>query len=126
MAPTVFLTGANSGVGLASAKFFLEKGWNVAATVRNPDAAAELRALTSIQEGGTLLVLTLDMLKPETIQPAIDEALLKFGQVDVLVNNAGFAQYGVIEQLSMDAVRQQYEVNVFGTSFPRRLVTINN
>ncbi len=114
MAPTVFITRVNSGVGLASTKLFLEKGWNVVGTVRDVEAAKELKELASSKDAGELLIVPLDLLKPETLEPALDLALSKFGRVDVLVNNAGYSQYGVIEQLDMDDVRNQFEVNVFG------------
>jgi NAD(P)-dependent dehydrogenase (short-subunit alcohol dehydrogenase family) len=121
MASTVFITGANSGVGLATSRLFLEKGWNVVATVRDPEVATELKKLDAGSHDGVLLVTSLDLLKPDTFQPAFDVAVSRFQNVDVLVNNAGYAQYGVIEQLPMGEVRKQFEVNVFGKLPPARL-----
>lgn len=111
MAKTVFITGANSGVGLATTKLFLSKGWNVAATARDTSSPA----LQALDEGsGSLLIQYLDLSKAQTFGPAIAGATGKFGQIDVLVNNAGYAQYGVLEQLDIDAIRHNFEVNVFG------------
>ncbi|RMJ15511.1 hypothetical protein CDV36_004817 [Fusarium kuroshium] len=112
MAKTVFITGANSGVGLATTKLFLSKGWNVAATARDTSSPA----LEALDEGsGALLIQYLDLSKAQTFGPAIAGATGKFGTIDVLVNNAGYAQYGVLEQLDIDAIRHNFEVNVFGT-----------
>ncbi|KAJ4169550.1 hypothetical protein NW754_016578 [Fusarium falciforme] len=112
MAKTAFITGANSGVGLAATKLFLSKGWNVAATARDTSSPA----LQALDKGsGSLLVQYLDLSKAQTFGPAIAGATGKFGQIDVLVNNAGYGQYGVLEQLDIDAIRDNFEVNVFGT-----------
>ncbi|KAJ3515604.1 hypothetical protein NM208_g14942 [Fusarium decemcellulare] len=110
MTKSVFITGANSGVGLASTKLFLSEGWNVAATARDTSCPS-LRALDD--GSGSLFVQYLDLSKPETFHPAVAGAIGKFGKIDVLVNNAGYAQYGVLEQLDVDAIRRNFEVNVF-------------
>ncbi|KAF4473059.1 short-chain dehydrogenase reductase SDR [Fusarium albosuccineum] len=115
MTKSVFITGANSGVGLASTKLFLSEGWNVAATARDTSCPS-LRALDD--GSGSLFVQYLDLSKPETFQPAVAGAIGKFGKIDVLVNNAGYAQYGVLEQLDVDAIRRNFEVNVFGMALP--------
>ncbi|KAH6998195.1 hypothetical protein BKA56DRAFT_19933 [Ilyonectria sp. MPI-CAGE-AT-0026] len=112
MAKTAFITGANSGVGLALTTLFLSKGWNVAATARDI-TSPKLQGLTS--ESGVLMVQHLDLFDEATFQPALDGAIEKFGKIDVLVNNAGYSQLGVLEHLSIDAIRKNFEVNVFGT-----------
>ncbi|CAM1506692.1 Fc.00g063330.m01.CDS01 [Cosmosporella sp. VM-42] len=112
MTQTAFITGANSGVGLATTKLFLSKGWNVVATARDPPSTT-LPTLAS--EAGTLITQPLDLTKPETFQPAIDGAIERFGKIDVLINNAGYGQFGILEQLDIDTIRKNFEVNVFGT-----------
>ncbi|KAM5355729.1 hypothetical protein ACJ41O_002375 [Fusarium nematophilum] len=113
MAKTAFITGANSGVGLATAELFLSKGWNVVATARSTSAPS-LGAL--IEKGqGALLVLHLDLSKPETFQPAVARSVERFEKIDVLINSAGYGQFGLLEQLDIDAIRDNFEVNVFGT-----------
>lgn len=109
MRKTILITGASSGIEKATAEFFASSGWNVIATMRNPEKQNNLFHHPNI------LVLNLDVEKTETIQEAINQGLEHFGKINVLVNNAGYAQYGVFETLSDEKIRQQFEVNVFGT-----------
>ncbi|MCP4941921.1 MAG: SDR family oxidoreductase [Planctomycetaceae bacterium] len=107
MSQTVFITGASAGIGKATARHFSQQGWNVAATVRNPQDGAKL-------EGDNVLVTKLDLLDPATIQDAVAAAEKRFGSIDVLVNNAGYGAYGPLEATPMSVVRRQFEVNLFG------------
>ncbi|KAI9737929.1 MAG: hypothetical protein M1834_009299 [Cirrosporium novae-zelandiae] len=110
MTNTIFITGASSGVGLASAKLFYKNGWNVVATMRSPDKATELKEFDTSR----MLVQRLDLQDKETIAPAINAALSKFTKVDVLLNNAGYGQYGVFEMLPPERIQEQFDVNLFG------------
>ncbi|KAH7162920.1 hypothetical protein B0J13DRAFT_580314 [Dactylonectria estremocensis] len=112
MAKTAFITGANSGLGLALTKLFLSRGWNVAATARHP-SSPKLHDLAN--EPGSLNVYRLDLSDQTTFQPALDDAIERFGKIDVLINNAGYGQFGVLEHLDISAIRKSFEVNVFGT-----------
>ncbi len=80
---TILITGASSGYGKATAELFLERGWNVVATMRkpNPDIFRS--------KSERLAVAPLDVTDPNSIREAIAETLRKFGPLDVLVNNAG-------------------------------------
>ena len=108
MSRTVLVTGASSGIGRATAALFAREGWNVAATMRNPDDGAALADLERVQ------VSHLDLLDSDTIRRAVDAALETFGSIDVLVNNAGYGAYGPLEATPMSVVRRQFDVNVFG------------
>ena len=88
MTQTVFITGASSGIGRSTARLFQERGWNLAATMRNPNQAGDW-----IKQDRTL-GLHLDVTDGESIQAAMDRAVTHFGAVDVLVNNAGTGQSG--------------------------------
>jgi NAD(P)-dependent dehydrogenase (short-subunit alcohol dehydrogenase family) len=114
MSGTVFITGANVGVGLATAKFFLQNGWNVAATSRAKSDNVALSELASANPDA-LLHLNVDLLDAATIQPAVDAAIARFGRVDALVNNAGYGQFGPVALLDLDHAQRQFDVNVFGT-----------
>jgi NAD(P)-dependent dehydrogenase (short-subunit alcohol dehydrogenase family) len=118
MSGTVFITGANAGVGIAASKAFLSKGWNVAAAARKPDSATELKLLQE-QFPGRLSIQKLDLDKHDTIQLAVNGAISRFGRVNVLVNNAGYGLFVPLELLGMDAVQRQFEANVFGAYYTR-------
>jgi NAD(P)-dependent dehydrogenase (short-subunit alcohol dehydrogenase family) len=108
MNKTVIITGASSGFGKATARYFAAQGWNVVATMRTPEQETELTQLPNV------LVTRLDMQDPATIAPALEAGLARFGQLDVLVNNAGFGTFGIFESASDAQIRRQFEVNVFG------------
>jgi NAD(P)-dependent dehydrogenase (short-subunit alcohol dehydrogenase family) len=112
---TVLITGASIGIGRATAELFQSKGWNVVATMRNPDAAAAVsgsnKALASLPN---TLVTRLDVTNQSSIDSAIAATIARFGSIDVLVNNAGFGVYGILESTSMEDLRRQFETNVIG------------
>jgi NAD(P)-dependent dehydrogenase (short-subunit alcohol dehydrogenase family) len=108
MKKTVFITGASSGFGKESVRLFREEGWNVVATMRSPEKEQELTGLSGV------LVTKLDVTDEATIASAIKAALEAFGQIDVLVNNAGYGALGALEAASDEEIRRQLEVNLFG------------
>ena len=105
---TIFITGASSGIGAATARFFQQKGWNVVATMRNPDSAGELAEAENVH------VVALDVTDSASITAAVDSAIARFGQIDVLLNNAGYGAYGALEAFSMERIRRQFDTNVLG------------
>ena len=108
MSQTVLITGASSGIGKAAATLFAVRGWNVVATMRNPDDGADLA------DRGNMLVTRLDLLDSASIEAAIATGLERFGAIDVLLNNAGYGAYGPLEATPMDVIRRQFDVNLFG------------
>lgn len=108
MTKTIFITGASSGIGRATAHHFHERGWNVVATMRSPDKAAELADMDRV------LVTRLDVLDTDSIASARDAARDRFGSVDVLLNNAGYGAYGPLEAFPMDRIERQFATNVTG------------
>ena len=108
MKRTIFITGTSSGIGKTTAELFQSKGWNVVATMRNPEAGAELAQHEST------LVTRLDVTDSESIQDAVQRAVDRFGSIDVLMNNAGYGAYGPLEAFSMDRVKRQFNTNVIG------------
>ena len=108
MPKTVLITGCSSGIGKAAAIYFAERGWNVAATMRTPTSADSLSNYENIS------VIALDVESSVSIESAVNEALKDFGEIDVLINNAGYGLYGIFEALSREQIAHQFAVNVFG------------
>ncbi|MGQ1948567.1 SDR family oxidoreductase [Geofilum sp. OHC36d9] len=106
----VFITGASSGIGLATVKYFVEKGWQVAATMRNPAAADELRQLKGVN------IYQLDVTDPAAIGLVVDRVFKDFGQVDVIINNAGYGAVGPFEGAGEEALFRQLNTNFLGTT----------
>ncbi|MHB0882256.1 SDR family oxidoreductase [Paenibacillus sp. SEL1] len=105
---TIFITGASTGLGKTTAVYFAEQGWNVGATMRSPEKETELLKYNNV------LVTRMDVQQPETIHSAISEAVERFGQIDVLINNAGYGALGIFEAATEKQIRNQFDVNVFG------------
>ena len=108
MAQTILITGASSGIGKVTAKLFHDKGWNVVATMRSPEKEEDLTALDDV------LVTRLDVTDETSINEAVAAGIERFGQIDVLLNNAGYGAYGPLEALPMDKIHRQFETNVIG------------
>ncbi|AXH36870.1 SDR family NAD(P)-dependent oxidoreductase [Humibacter sp. BT305] len=105
-----FITGASRGFGREWAIAALERGDRVAATARDTSTLADLVD----RFGDRVLPLQLDVTDREADFGAVTEAVNTFGRLDVVVNNAGYGQFGLIEELSEKEVRDQFETNTFG------------
>jgi NAD(P)-dependent dehydrogenase (short-subunit alcohol dehydrogenase family) len=103
----VLITGCSSGIGRASALRLAHSGWTVYATARRPESIAELG------DAGCR-TLALDVTDEDSMQAAVATVEQAEGAVGVLINNAGYSQSGAVETVPMDAVRRQFETNVFG------------
>lgn len=108
MNKTVLITGTSSGFGAATANHFAQKGWNVIATMRDISKAENL------DKSDNIFVTKLDVQDRETIDSAIAAGIERFGEIDVVVNNAGYGLFGVFESVSNEAIKEQFDVNVFG------------
>ncbi|MGV3479879.1 MAG: SDR family oxidoreductase [Sphingobium sp.] len=105
---TILITGTSSGYGKAVAALFLDRGWNVIATMRRPDAGVfEIRS-------DRLALLPLDVTDPEGIDAAIAGGIARFGAIDVLVNNAGIGLASAVEATPDAVIREIFETNSFG------------
>ena len=108
MDKVVLITGSSSGIGLHTAKLFQAKNWKVAATMREPDKAHELQRIVDIE------CFYLDVCKIDSISSAIAATLEKFGRIDAVVNNAGFAVVGPFEAASQEQIERQMQTNLYG------------
>lgn len=101
---TVLITGCSSGFGLETARYFLDRGWAVVATMRQPRQGV-------LPPSERLRLLALDVADPASIEQAVTAA----GPIDVLVNNAGIGWLNALEGTPMAAVRELFETNTLGT-----------
>jgi NAD(P)-dependent dehydrogenase (short-subunit alcohol dehydrogenase family) len=110
MSKVWFVTGASKGLGLALVKKLLARGETVAATSRH---IFELKhAVNEVSEN--FLPIEMDVSNEQKVKEAITKTVRRFGRIDVVVNNAGYGQYGTIEELTDQETRENFEVNVFG------------
>lgn len=105
-----FITGASKGLGLALVQQLLDKGYSVAATSRDKAALQ-----TAVGHNDNFLPLGVDLGNEASVQKGIDETINSFGQIDVVVNNAGYGLAGSLEELSDAEARKNFDINVFGT-----------
>jgi NAD(P)-dependent dehydrogenase (short-subunit alcohol dehydrogenase family) len=109
MSKVWFVTGATRGIGAEIAKAALAAGNKVVATGRRPETVAK-----ALGTSASLLVRPLDVTNEDQVKAAVQAALQQFGRIDVLVNNAGYGQLGVVEETSLQAIRAEFETNVLG------------
>jgi NAD(P)-dependent dehydrogenase (short-subunit alcohol dehydrogenase family) len=108
MAKTILITGTSSGIGQATALYFAARGWNVAATMRDPLKADPVLKHPQIS------LFALDVTNGDSIAQAINAALNRYKKIDVLLNNAGYGLFGPIEAIASQQIQQQFATNLFG------------
>ena len=107
MDDVALVTGASSGIGEATARELLRRGFTVYAAARRTDRMADLAA-----EGARTLAM--DITDEASVSAGVDRILAETGRIDVLVNNAGYGSYGALEDVPLSEGKYQFEVNVFG------------
>ncbi len=118
---TVLITGGTDGLGKATALLLAKQGYRVIATGRNAERRAQLEALAR-ERKLPLTTLTMDVREDASVERGLDEARAQLprlpsgqaGGIDVLVNNAGIGTYAVMEEITLEDLRQQFETNFFG------------
>jgi NAD(P)-dependent dehydrogenase (short-subunit alcohol dehydrogenase family) len=103
----VLITGSSSGYGRATALLFLERGWNVVATMRSPEK-------TDLPSSERLRALRLDVTDRASIAAAVRDAVAAFDGLDVVVNNAGIGLLSAFEATPEQTIRELFETNTFG------------
>ncbi len=110
---TVLITGTSSGIGLSTAVACARAGWTTVATVRDPAKATALRA--AADEAGVQLDLrALDVTDPQAVASCVGALVADHGRLDAVVNNAGAAFVGTVENQDLSTIRACLEVNFFG------------
>jgi len=107
---TFFITGVSSGLGQAIAHEALNAGHRVVGTVRSESARIEFES----QKPGKAFGRLLDVTDNNSVPKVVSEIESTIGEIDVLINNAGYGHEGIIEESPIDELRKQFEVNVFG------------
>lgn len=119
MSKVWFITGAGSGIGAGTAIAALQAGDRVVATGRNLD---KLRKALDAFDGDNLALIRLDVSQAHEAQAAVDEALERFGRIDVLVNNAGYSLLGNFEEFGVEDIERQFATNFYGVVHLMRAV----
>ncbi|HAP15138.1 MAG TPA: short-chain dehydrogenase/reductase, partial [Lactococcus sp.] len=101
----VIITGASNGMGYEAAKTFAQRGWQVYAGARRVE---------KIPTDDGIIALKLDVTDSKSNHAFIQHVTAQTGRIDVLVNNAGYGEYGPVEEIPMENVRKQFETNFFG------------
>ncbi len=104
-----FITGASSGIGLETVKHLVAKGWQVAATMRNPDAVTDLKDLPGVK------VYALDVTQSDNVKSVVHTVWQDFAGIDVVINNAGYGAIGPFEGATEEQIQLQMDTNFMGT-----------
>jgi NAD(P)-dependent dehydrogenase (short-subunit alcohol dehydrogenase family) len=112
------ITGCSTGFGRALAKELLENDYRVAVTARNVEQVKDMVSAYP----DTAIALTLDVTNHQQINAAVADTIARFGQIDVLVNNAGIGYFAAVEESEEDEVRKMFEINVFGLAWMTQAV----
>lgn len=107
MSKCIFITGASTGLGKATAQLFASKGWNVIATMRKPENGTDLGGLDNVT------LLPLDVTDPDQIKTTVSRAI-ELGDIDVVFNNAGYGLGGPLEGASDEQLIRQLDTNLLG------------
>ena len=113
MTKVIFITGTSRGIGLDTVVKGLEEGNIVVATSRNSEKLKEEVLKQVPTAGDNFLAITMNF-NEESIKETVEKTIEKYGRIDVLINNAGYAILGAVEEFSLEEVRTNFDVNVFG------------
>jgi NAD(P)-dependent dehydrogenase (short-subunit alcohol dehydrogenase family) len=119
MSKVWFVTGSSRGLGLALVEIILRSGDIVVATARKTDS---LQHLVDKYGPGRVLAVPLDVTNHDQVLNAVDEAIKTFSRIDIVVNNAGYADFAAIEDMSLDSFRAQLDVNFFGVVYVTKAI----
>ncbi|MGY5142520.1 MAG: SDR family oxidoreductase [Nitrosopumilus sp.] len=112
MDKVAIVTGTSSGIGFETAVALAKEGYHTFATMRDTSKGAELEDVIK-KDNLSIEIIKLDVDDEKAIQSVIDQIIQKAGRVDVLVNNAGYGQFGCTEDVTVEEFRKQFETNFF-------------
>lgn len=115
MSKVVLITGASSGMGKSTANILNKQGYKVYGAARRLDQMQDLK------DNG-ISIISLDLTKEESIVSCVNTILDNEGQIDILINNAGYGSYGAVEDVPIEEAKRQFEVNIFGLARITQLV----
>lgn len=110
----IIITGSSSGFGMKAAKDFADQGYQVFATMRNPDGKNATNKAELTAHSDHIHVVDMDVTDDASVQTAMASIIDQAGNIDVLINNAGAMYIGITEAFSLDQARAQMEINYFG------------
>jgi NAD(P)-dependent dehydrogenase (short-subunit alcohol dehydrogenase family) len=110
MSKVWFITGTSTGFGRQFVEQLLQTQDKIVATARNIEAIADFK----LKSPDNVHIVALDVTNKDQIQSAVQESIEVFGKIDIVVNNAGYGLYGMLEEYTDDQIRKQFDVNVFG------------
>lgn len=113
----IIITGASSGIGLASAMLFLERGARVVLAARSISKLEEIYASLSEDKQSRALCVKTDVTVEEDCKSLIEKTVARFGGVDILVNNAGISMRAMFNELDLKVIRSLMDVNFWGTVY---------
>ena len=113
----MIITGASSGIGLASAKLFAALGAKLVLAARSQDKLEEIASGISHDSGSDVLCVKTDVSVEEDCRNLIDKAVARFGRIDVLVNNAGLSMRALFRDLDLQVIKTLMDVNFWGTVY---------
>jgi short-subunit dehydrogenase len=111
--PVVIITGASSGIGFATARLLGKMGYRLVIAARREARLEELAAAIQ-REGGEVLVVPADLSEVDQIQLLVKKTLTVYGQIDILINNAGFARLVWLDEQPLEEIERQIRVNLIG------------
>jgi short-subunit dehydrogenase len=111
--PVIWVTGASSGIGEATALKFAQQGYRVILSARNKAALQSVKAKAANPE--FCAVLPLDLAKSEQFEDKVKQAISFFGQIDIMFHNGGISQRSLVRETGIEVDRRLMEVNFFGT-----------
>ncbi len=113
MSKVAIVTGANSGIGRAAAVHLATKGWTVYGTMRDLDKGVKLQAMCEAADA-EVIPLVCDVTDGATVTAAVDKVIADTGRIDAIVNNAGIASNGTVEETSLEKYEQVMDANLLG------------